>query len=123
MIMAQRKREKTRPDIEIEMPDGSSLVVEVKRANVSVDDVMRQAITYVHGASATAVGVASVFGWYVRSDAPWSEQGHGDDAAICADWRAVGDDLWRAAVAVAHVKPENEQPRLFDPSDYANVKP
>jgi len=105
------------------MLDGSSLVFEVKRANVLAGDVMRQAITYVHGASATAVGAASVFGWYVRSDAPWSERGHSDDAAIRADWRVVGDDLWRAAGVVAHVRPDNEQPRLFDPSDYADVKP
>lgn len=120
--MARWWRRQARPDLEVELPSGKRLLVEIKRANVSLDDVRRQAAAYVSGASASAIGAASVFGWYVRSEAPWSERGHADDSAIYADWVTVGDDLWRALSVSPYVEREATQPQLFDPTDYSAIK-
>ena len=95
--MARRKvRRETAPGLEIRLPDKLVLTVEVNGmgSRVAVSDAMNQAVMHVSGASAAAVGAASVFGWYVRSQAPWSNRE--DDAAIRNDWQTVGDDLWRA---------------------------
>jgi hypothetical protein len=116
MARVARRRLGKQGDAEVKMPDGRTVIVEFKRGNVSVDQVMRQALTYVPGASAAIVGAAGVFGWYVRSDAPWSRRAEGD--AIYGDWRVVGDDIWRAARA-ASLEGEDNQPHLFDPTDYA----
>jgi hypothetical protein len=107
-------------DLTFQDADGRVIVVEVKDARaVSVRDMMSQAEMYISGASAAAVGAASLFGWYVRSDAPWAE--HADQAAIRADWQTVGDDLWRAAGLLAHTRSNDEGPdqsRLFDPAEF-----
>jgi hypothetical protein len=116
MARVARHRLGKQTDAEVKMPDGRTVIVEFKRGDVSEDQVVRRALTYVHGASAAIVGAAGVFGWYVRSDAPWSRRAEGD--AIYGDWRVVGDDLWRAARA-ASFKDEDNQPHLFDPTDYA----
>jgi hypothetical protein len=114
-------RKKHAYDLEIRYPDGRVVLIEVKRGSgVRVRDLMSQAQLYVSGASAAAIGAASVFGWYVRSGAPWAERG-GDDAAIRGDWQTVGDDLWRATGAAARIEngAERDQDHLFDPAEYA----
>jgi hypothetical protein len=122
--MVRRKvRREASPDLEIRLPDGQVLAVEVKGmgSGIVVSDTVSHVVMYISGASAAAVGAASMLGWYVRSDAPWSR---GDDAAIRNDWQTVGDDLWRAAGEITRGKEaDDEQSRLFDPGEYANSRP
>jgi hypothetical protein len=123
--MARGKlRKGDRADIEIRLPDGRVMAIEVKDmgSGVVVRDAISQAVMHVSGASAAVVGAASVFGWYVRSDAPWSR---GDDAAIRNDWQTVGDDLWRATGEITRAKEADidDQPRLFDLGEYAKSRP
>jgi hypothetical protein len=111
------------PDLEIRLPDGRVLAVEVKgmSAGIVVSDAISNAVMQVSGASAAAVGAASLLGWYVRSDAPWLR---GDDAAIHNDWQTVGDDLWRAVGEFMRGNErDDEQSRLFDPGAYAKGRP
>jgi hypothetical protein len=121
--MARSKvRQETQPDIEIRLDDGRVIAIEVKDGHRGIDvlDVAARAAMHVSGASAAVVGAASVFGWYVRGDAPWVDR---DDTAIRSDWEAVGDDLWRAAGEITRsIKDNNDQPHLFDPSEYAKAE-
>lgn len=94
------KDSKERADLEIRYPDGTVVYIEVKSRHghdvvVTAREATDQVAMHVRAANAASVGAASVFGWYVRSAAPWSEDA--DTAAIRSDWRVVGDDLWRAA--------------------------
>jgi hypothetical protein len=117
--MARRKvRREAGPDLEIRLPNGQVVSIEVKRVDsgVAVRDLAMPAAMHISGASGAAVGAASVLGWYVRSDAPWSR---GDSAAIRNDWQTVGDDLWRATGEIMHGNEDDDRPRLFDPGDYA----
>jgi hypothetical protein len=121
--MARRKvRPEASPDIEIRLPDGRIIAIEVKGLSngIAVSDAMSQAAMHVGGASAAAVGAASMLGWYVRSDAPWLR---GDDAAIRSDWVTVGDDLWRATGGITRsIEDNDDQPHLFDPSEYVKTE-
>jgi hypothetical protein len=110
---------KDETDIEIRYQDGTIVRVELKQhgRGVTVRDLLHHTEMHISGASAASVGAASIFGWYVRSKAPWTE--HFDNAGLTADWLTVGDDLWRAAGQVASGMDESDssQSRLFDPAD------
>ena len=122
--MVRRKvRREASPDLEIRLPSGQVLDVEVKDVSggIVVSDAASNAVMHVSGASAAAVGAASMLGWYVRSDAPWLRK---DDAAIRNDWQTVGDDLWRAVGEIMlSEERDDEQSRLFDPGEYAKSRP
>ncbi len=93
--------------------------VKVIGSSMVVSESVSHTIMHVGDASAAAVGAASVLGWYVRSNAPWLV---GDDAVIRNDWQTVGDDLWRAVGAfMSGNEADGEQPRLFDPGEYAKT--
>jgi hypothetical protein len=120
-----RNHKHAEPDLEIRCSDGKIMTIEVKgRAGsaVSVRDLVTRAAMRVSGASAASVGAASVFGWYVRSAAPWSD--HADSVALRADWQTIGDDIWRAAGQTARGRHEVDarQSRLFDPADFSEPR-
>lgn len=107
-------------DIEIRYPDGHVVYIEVKRHGNDIDvrDAESRFMMHIGRASSALVGAASVSGWYVRSGSPpWSEDA--DAAGISADWRTVGEDLWRALGRATYVRIEGDpdQSRLFDPAD------
>jgi hypothetical protein len=117
-----RSHARVESDVESRCQDGSVIHFQIKRAGADglvVQDLLNHAELQVSGPSAGFVGAASVFGWYVRSGAPWSD--HLDSDGLHADWQAVGDDLWRAIVRVADAadNSESSQSRLFDPADFA----
>jgi hypothetical protein len=117
-----RAQEAAKPDIEIRLDDGRVIAIEVKDLGrgINVRDVAARAAMHISGASAAAVGAASVFGWYVRSNAPWLGV---DDSAIRSDWVTVGDDLWRATGGITRsIEDDDDQPHLFDPSEYAKTE-
>ncbi|HEV2975447.1 MAG TPA: hypothetical protein VGX69_10730 [Solirubrobacteraceae bacterium] len=107
-------------DIEIRYPDGHVVYIEVKAHGNEIDvrDAENELMMHIGGASSAFVGAASVSGWYVRSGSPpWSEDA--DAAGISADWRTVGEDLWRALGRATYVriKGDPDQSCLFDPAD------
>lgn len=123
MLRVRRRKARldANPDIEIRLPDGRIIAIEAKGlGGILVSDAASQAAIHVSGASAAAVGAASVLGWYVRSDAPWLRA---DDAAIRSDWVTVGDDLWRATGAITRsMKDDDDQAHLFDPGEYVKSR-
>jgi hypothetical protein len=123
-LMAHRALNDTSQDLEIKYPDGRVVIVEIKgdrKSAVSVRDLTSQATIHVSAMSAASIGAASVFGWYVRSGAPWAEP---DAAILHADWQTVGDDLWRAVGRIAHDENDvhPEQRHLFDPSEFGKER-
>lgn len=120
-MASRRTQADAEADLAIRYPSGRVVVIEVKnhRRNVSVRDYWLNAALHISGASAGAVGAASFFGWYVRTNAPWS----GREDAIQSDWQTVGDDIWRAAGDIAHKDSDSRRDQhLFDPSAYSSEK-
>lgn len=107
-------------DLEIRYPDGHVVYIEVKTHGDQIDvrDVESRLLLHIGDASPASVGAASLSGWYVRSCLPpWTM--NADDAGIWADWRTVGEDLWRAfgRATRIRIKGDPDQNRLFDPAD------
>jgi len=107
-------------DLEIRYPDGHVVYIEVKTHGDQIDvrDAESQLTLHIGDASPASVGAASLSGWYVRSySPPWTR--NADEAGIWADWRTVGEDLWRAFGQATRIRIEGDrgQNRLFDPAD------